>query len=499
MKEHAVVIAGGGPTGLMLAGELALAGVDVASSSGAPIRSSSARARAGCTRAPSKCSTSAASPSDSSRRDRSAQVTGFGGTRLDISDFPTRHTYGLALRQKHIERILADWVAELRGADPHGREITGFVQDEAGVDVALADGESLRAQYLVGCDGGRSVIRKAAGIDFPGWDPTTSNILARSGDDREAADWACIVAARHICLRQAGVRDRRGQDHLQGRGPHSCHGAPNRATRPPSPRCDDSEGAHRRVRHRLRRPQPDLDLPIHGHDAAGGRISQRTRAARRRRRARALADRRAGPRHRRAGCGEPRLEAGAGGQGHVTGRACSTPITPSVTQSARACCETTMAQVALHRERRSHAGRCATSWANCSRWTSRANASPADDVRPRTFATISGEGHPLLGRRMPDLDIVTAGRPAARLQFPARGSAGAAQPRRARRHRHRAVGRPRSARRRRNTTARGSFRCSARSLRPSAVLIRPDGYVAWVGDGTAQGLTDALTTWFGPP
>ncbi len=60
------------------------------------------------------------------------------------------------------------------------REVTGFAQDDAGVDVELSDGASLRAQYLVGCDGGRSLIRKAAGIDFAGWDPTTSWLIAEA-------------------------------------------------------------------------------------------------------------------------------------------------------------------------------------------------------------------------------------------------------------------------------------------------------------------------------
>ena len=94
-----------------------------------------------------------------------------------MSDFPTRHPYTLAIFQNGIERILADWVAELRVRIHHGREVTGFAQD-AGVDVELSGGESLRAQYLVGCDGGRSLIRKAAGIEFPGWDPTRSNLIA---------------------------------------------------------------------------------------------------------------------------------------------------------------------------------------------------------------------------------------------------------------------------------------------------------------------------------
>ena len=97
---------------------------------------------------------------------------------MDISDFPTRHPYGLGLWQNHIERILAGWVGELAVPIYRGREVTGFAQDDTGVDVELSDGQSLRADYLVGCDGGRSLIRKAAGIEFPGWDPTTSTLIA---------------------------------------------------------------------------------------------------------------------------------------------------------------------------------------------------------------------------------------------------------------------------------------------------------------------------------
>src|SRR5437588_49845 len=63
----------------------------------------------------------------------------------------------------------------IAGAGPTGLMLAGELA-LAGVDVA--GGQSMHAQFLVGCDGGRSLIRKAAGIDFPGWDPTTSNILA---------------------------------------------------------------------------------------------------------------------------------------------------------------------------------------------------------------------------------------------------------------------------------------------------------------------------------
>jgi 3-(3-hydroxy-phenyl)propionate hydroxylase len=71
------------------------------------------------------------------------------------------------LRQKHIERILAGWTDELNVPIYRGIAVTGFTQDDTGVDVELSDGRSLRAQYLVGCDGGRSLVRKAAGIAFP--------------------------------------------------------------------------------------------------------------------------------------------------------------------------------------------------------------------------------------------------------------------------------------------------------------------------------------------
>src|SRR5262245_26804684 len=170
MTQHAVVIVGAGPTGLMLAGELALAGVDVAI---VERRESQdlVGARAGGLHARTIEVLDQRGIADRFlAAGQVAQVAGFAWIRLDMSDFPTRHPYGLGLWQNRIERILADWVEELGVPIRRGREVTGFVQDDTGVDVALADGELLRAEYLVGCDGGRSLIRKTAGIDFPGWD-----------------------------------------------------------------------------------------------------------------------------------------------------------------------------------------------------------------------------------------------------------------------------------------------------------------------------------------
>ena len=178
MTEHAVVIAGAGPTGLMLAGELALADVDVA----VVERRASQEllgSRAGGLHARTLEVLDQRGIADRFLAEgKKAQVAGFAATKFDISDFPTRHPYGLGLWQNHIERILAAWVGELPVTFYRGRDVTGFAQDDAGVGIELSDGQRLRAEYLVGCDGGRSLVRKAAGIDFPGWDPTTSALLA---------------------------------------------------------------------------------------------------------------------------------------------------------------------------------------------------------------------------------------------------------------------------------------------------------------------------------
>src|SRR6516225_10766642 len=189
MKDHAVVIVGGGPTGLMLAGELALADVDVAIVE-RRVGQDLAGSRAGGLHSRTIEVLDQRGIADRFlSQGRTAQVCRFANTTvLDISDFPTRHNYGLALWQIHIERILADWVSELAVPIYRGHEVTGFVQDGTGVDVELSDRRSLRAslraKYLVGCDGGRSLVRKAAGIAFPGWNPTTSHLI----DEVEAAE-----------------------------------------------------------------------------------------------------------------------------------------------------------------------------------------------------------------------------------------------------------------------------------------------------------------------
>ncbi|HEY4443145.1 MAG TPA: FAD-dependent monooxygenase, partial [Steroidobacteraceae bacterium] len=177
-SEHVVVIAGGGPTGLMLAGELALAAVDVAIVERRANQDLAGSRAGGLHSRTIEVLDQRGIAHRFLSQGQVAQVAGFAGVRLDISDFPTRHNYGLGLWQKHIERILAGWVGELAVPIYREREVTGFAQDDTGVDVHLSDGQPLRAEYLIGCDGGRSLIRKAAGIEFPGWNPTTSALIA---------------------------------------------------------------------------------------------------------------------------------------------------------------------------------------------------------------------------------------------------------------------------------------------------------------------------------
>ena len=233
---------------------------------------------------------------------------GFAGIPLDISDFPTRHNYGLALWQSRFEPILADWVGELGVPILRGREVVGLAQDDIGVDVQMSDGTSLRTEYLVGCDGGRSLIRKAAGIDFSGLDPSTSWMIAEVEMDEEPEFGFRRDRRRHPCPRTEGRR---------GAGSGRAHGTTRRTHRR-AQHGRASRGTRRRLRDGLRASQRQLDLPVHRHDAAGNLLPPRPCAARRGRRTRASPAWRPGPQHRRTGCREPGMEAGPGGQRDVT-------------------------------------------------------------------------------------------------------------------------------------------------------------------------------------
>jgi 3-(3-hydroxy-phenyl)propionate hydroxylase len=485
MTEHAVVIAGGGPTGLMLAGELALAGVDVAIVERRASQDLTGSRAGGLHSRTIEVLDQRGIADWFLSQGKVAQVAGFAWIPLDISDFPTRHNYGLALWQNHIERILAGWVDELAVPIYRGREVTGFAQDDTGVDVELSDGPSLRADYLVGCDGGGSLIRKAAGIEFPGWDPTTSNLIAEV-EMAEEPEWGLRRDALGI----------HSLSRLEDGGPVRVLVTEQRLGRTGEPTLRDLGEALIAVY--------GTDYGIHSPTWIS-RFTDMTRQAA------AYRDRRVLLAGDAAHVHYP-----AGGQGLNTGVQDAVNLGWKLAQvvngtSPESLLDTyhaerhpvaaivlrnTMAQVALLRtDDRTNALRDTVS-----------ELLRMDEPRRRFAAMMSGldmhydlgEGHPLLGRRMPDLDLVIANGPLRVFTLL---------------HDARPVllnlGEPGGfditpwADRVQLIDAKyvGTWELPALGAvtAPIAVLIRPDGYVAWVGDLTQLGLADALTTWFGPP
>jgi 2-polyprenyl-6-methoxyphenol hydroxylase-like FAD-dependent oxidoreductase len=206
--EHQVVIAGGGPTGLMLAGELGLLDVDVAVVERRPTQELAGLRSGGLHSRTIEVFDMRGLAERFLSLGRVAQVVGFDTIPLVISDFPTRHPYGLGLWQNQIERILAERLDELAVPIYRGLEVTGFAQDHDGVDVEVSDGKSFRAEFLVGCDGGRSLIRKTAGIEFFGCDPTTSWLIAEV-EMSEEPEWG--FRRDFIGIHALGTRESAGR------------------------------------------------------------------------------------------------------------------------------------------------------------------------------------------------------------------------------------------------------------------------------------------------
>ena len=483
--SHAVVIAGGGPTGLMLAGELALAGTDVAI---VERRASQelVSARAGGLHARTIEVLDQRGIADRFlAAGQVAQVAGFAQIRLDISDFPTRHPYGLALWQIHIERILAGWVGELAVPIYRGREVTSVAQDDTGVDVALSDGQFLRARYAVGCDGGRSAVRKAAGIDFPGWDPTTSYLLA---EVEMASDSEPEWGIRHDAV---GVH---ALSMPQDGGPVRVMVTERQVGRTDEPTLRDLSEALSAVY--------GTDYGIHS-SAWLSRFTDMARQAATYRNGRVLLAGDAAHVHHPIG-----------GQGLNTGVQDAVNLGWKLAQVVKGISPDGLLDT-YHAERHPVGARVL-----CNAMAQMALLRPddhlkalrdsmsellgMDEPRKRFGAMMSGldihydlgEGHPLLGRRMPDLEVVTADGPASVFSLLREGRPVLLN-----------LGTPGDfdvaawADRIRLVDAKyvGAWELPALGsvAAPTAVLIRPDGHVAWVAEPAHVGLGDALTRWFG--
>ncbi|MBN1210635.1 MAG: FAD-dependent monooxygenase [Myxococcaceae bacterium] len=485
MTEHAVVIAGGGPAGMMLAAELALAGVDVAVVERRPDHVLVGSRAGGFHSRTIEVLDQRGVADRFLAEGQKVQAATFGTTVLDMSDFPTRHPYTLGIWQNKIERIMAAWIAELPVHIYYGGEVTGFAQDDTGVDVRLSGGEPLRARYLVGCDGGRSLIRKAAGIDFPGWDPTRSNLIAEVEMTEEPA-----LGLRHDAT-----------------GVHGLH------------RMEDGRTIRVVVTEQQLGPgsEPTLRdlsealITVYGTDFGVHNPTWISRFTDMTRQAAAYRDRRVLLAGDAAHVHYP-----AGGQGLSLGVQDAVNLGWKLAQVVNGISPESLLDT-YHAERHPVAARAlkhTMAQTVLQRRDDRMKAlvdvvselATMGEPRKRLAGIISGldihyelgEGHPLLGRRMPDLDLVTAGGPLRVFEllhdarplllnlgepdgFDITAWAGRVQ----------LI----------NATYQGEWELPLLGLvnAPSAVLVRPDGYVAWVGDGTDVGLTDALATWFGPP
>jgi 3-(3-hydroxy-phenyl)propionate hydroxylase len=485
MTGHAVVIAGGGPTGLMLAAELALAEVDVVVVERRHSQDLDGSRAGGLHSRTIEVLDQRGIADRFLLQGQVAQVAGFSWIRLDISDLPTRHNYGLGLRQNHIERILAEWAGELGVRIDRRLEVTGLAEDDTGVDVELSDGRSVRAEYVVGCDGGRSLIRKAAGIEFPGWDASTSSLIAEVELDEEP-EWG-------VRRDDGGLH---GLSRMDGGGPVRVMVTEPHVGVTGEPTLRDLSEAM---------------IAVYGTDYGVHGVTWLSRFTDMTRQAASYRDRRvllAGD--------AAHVHSPMGGQGLNIGVQDAVNLGWKLAQVVKGISPQRLLDT-YHAERHPVAARVLRNimaQVALSRYDERMNAlrdTMSDllslkEPRQRLGALMSGldvqydlgEGHPLLGRCMPDLDLLAAGGPTrvfsllhdARpvlLNLGERGGYDIA---------------PWADRVRwLDATCVGPWELPVVGAvtAPAAVLIRPDGYVAWVGNGTDAGLTDALTTWFGPP
>jgi len=491
---HEVVIAGGGPTGLTLAGELALAGVDVAVVERRDSQQLPGSRAGGLHSRTIEVFDQRGIADRFLAEGQTAQVGAFGATKFDISDFPTRHPYGLGLWQNHIERILAGWVEELPVRFYRGRELTGFTQDDDGVDVETSDGP-IRAQYLVGCDGGRSLVRRTAGIDFRGWDPTISSLIAEVEMTEEPELGVRHDAVGMHALGRVEYEIHDGEIIWKDSGPIRVMVTEQHVGRGEPTLRDISEGLVAVY---------GTDFGVHSPTWIS-RFTDMTRQAAAYREGRVLL---AGD--------AAHVHSPDGGQGLNVGVQDAVNLGWKLAQVvdgvspdglldtyhaerhpvAARVLRNTMASVALRRadDRIKALGDVVSELLSY------------EEPRRHFAAMMSGldvhydlgEGHPVLGRRMPDLDLVTADGPLRVYTLL---------------HRARPVllklGAPGGleiapwADRVQLVDAEyaGTWELPALGevAAPSAVLVRPDGYVGWVGEGSDLGLRDALAMWFGPP
>ena len=497
--HHAVIIVGSGPSGLMLAGELALAGVDFAIVERRADQHLTGSRAGGLLARTLEVFDQRGIVDRFLAAGQKAQVHKFAGSRLDISDFPTRHPYGLGLWQNHIERILAAWVRDLGVGIRYGVDVTGVTgisENNADLSIEFSDGTTLRTQYLVGCDGGRSVVRKAAGIGFPGSDPTVSHLIAQV---EMATEPQLGVHRNPFGIHAFGRMDyeiRDGAIIYADHGPIGVTVTEEHMRTGDEPTLGDLKSALVAA--------CGTDYGVHS-PVRISRFTNMARQAESYRKGRVLL------------VGDAaHVHSPEGGQGLNTGVQDAMNLGWKLAQVVKGISAESLLDT-YHAERHPVAERILRNTMAAgllSRNDDRTNALreivsqllDMEEPRKRFAGMMSGldlryalgEGHPLLGRRMPDLDVVTDkgakrvftflhdARPLLlNLGAPGALCAGALA------DRVRIV----------ETQYNGAWELPVLGTvaAPSGVLVRPDGYVAWVGHGNGDGLAEALDTWFGRP
>ncbi|TDP90574.1 FAD-dependent monooxygenase [Labedaea rhizosphaerae] len=183
-----VIVVGAGPAGLMLAAELRLGGAEVLVLETLAERSGESRGLGLFIRTMEVFDQRGLLPRFGNPQ--SSPLGHFGGVPLDFSVLGGAHLANRTVPQSQTEQVLEEWATELGAEIRRGHEMVGLRQDSDGVEVEVSgpDGRyRLRSRYLVGCDGGRSKVRKAAGFDFPGTEGTMEmfQVDLRGADVRE--------------------------------------------------------------------------------------------------------------------------------------------------------------------------------------------------------------------------------------------------------------------------------------------------------------------------
>jgi len=478
---HDVVIVGSGPTGLMLAGELRLAGVDAVVLERRPSQELAGSRGGGIHSRTIELLDQRGIAERFLAEGRTLQTATFGSTQLDLAGLPTRHPYTLALFQNHIERLLLEWVEELGVQIRRGVEATGVSADDGGVSVELAGEGSVRARYVVGADGGRSTVRRSVGIPMVGADATRSSLIAEVKAAGEPA--------------QQGKVDSRGIHGLYPMGDGVVRVVVTEASLGPASEPTLAD---------LRQALTDVfgtDFGVHSPTWLS-RFTDATRQADSYRKGRVLL---AGD--------AAHVHSPTGGLGIGLGLQDAVNLGWKLGQVVNGISGEELLDT-YHAERHP-AGARALKYTMAQSLFQKADPRQealrdlldevlrSDDSGAPIAALITGldvtydlgAGHPLLGRRMPDLDVTTTEgavrvfellHHAKPLLLEFGGPALDAGP---------WTQRVRHAR----TTFDGVWQLPVLGAvsAPSAVLVRPDGYVAWVGEGSADGLDEALATWVG--